>query len=132
MTMNAFLIIPAPYKSGANAVGAAMGWGPNNYDGIALSNTDGETITHWACLTDVQPSFLVILLAAGYDLKRVGMTPEEITVYQSQLDEMIDKPVIPEGASIVLSALDVNLSQTLWGVEHMNSVMETKHFTRVQ
>lgn len=129
MTTSAVLIIPAPYKAGANAVGEAMGWGPDNYT-IPLS-TDGETVTHWACRTDVQPSFLAILLAAGYDLTRAGMTPEQIAVVQAELDAMTPAPVIPPGASTVLAAMDVCLSESLWGIDHMQAVMGEKNMVRL-
>lgn len=119
---SAVLIIPAPYKAGANAVGAAMGWGPDNYT-VPLS-TDGAAVTHWACRTDVQPSFLAILLAAGYDLTRAGMTPEQIAAVPS----LPEGAVIPAGASAVLAVLDVNLSEVLWGADHMHDVLAENGF----
>ncbi len=117
---SAVLIIPAPYKAGANAVGAAMGWGPDNYT-VPLSS-DGAAVTHWACRTDVQPSFLSILLAAGYDLTRAALTPEQIAA----VPPLPDGTVIPAGASAVLAVLDVSLSEVLWGVDHMQDAMAAR------
>ena len=121
---SALLIIPAALRIAANAVGEAMLWGPENYT-VALS-TNGATITHYACRTDVQPSFLVILLAAGYDLTRAGLTPEQIAEVQAALDAMPDKPVIPPQAAAVLGALDIDLSDTLWGAEHVMVALEKR------
>lgn len=123
---SALLIIPAPLREAANAVGAAMGWGPNNYDGIALSS-DGVNITHHACRTDVEKSFLGTLLAAGYDLARAGLTPEQIAA----IPPMPEGTIIPEGVGAVLNALDVDLSEVLWGADHMQAVMEARGFTRI-
>jgi hypothetical protein len=103
MTISAFLIIPAAYKSAANAVGLAMGWGPNNYDGVALSNDGGATVTHWACRTDVDQVFL----------------------------DLLANPPAIDGVDAVLDALDVNLSETLWGIDHATAVMADKGMVRV-
>lgn len=121
---SALLIIPVPLRAAANAVGDAMGWGPENYT-VPLSS-DGETVTHYACRTDVQPSFLAILLSAGYDLTRAGLTPEQIEAVQAALDAMPEPPVIPAGVGAVLNALDIDLSETLWGADHARAAMATR------
>lgn len=127
---SAVLIIPTALRDAANAVGAAMGWGPENYT-LALSG-DGATVTHYACRTDVPPSFLVILLAAGYDLTRAGLTSEQIAEVQAALDAMPDKPNIPSSASYVLGALDIDLSELLWGAEHAQVALLKRNMTIVQ
>lgn len=129
---SAVLIIPAALRDAANAVGDVMGWGPENYT-IALSG-GGETVTHYACRTDVAVSFLVILLAAGYDLTRAQLTAEAIAGLQATLDALAaagQTPVVPPGAAMVLAALDVNLSDALWGADHERAVTEAKGLTRV-
>ena len=125
---SAVLIIPAAMTGAANAVGAAMGWGPDNYT-VALSN-HGATVTHWACRTDVSAGFLVILLAAGYDLTRAGMGPDAIAGVRAALDAG-PAPVIPPGAATVLNALSVNLSDGLWGADHARAVTDATGLTRI-
>lgn len=127
MTTSALLIIPAHLRAAANAVGDAMGWGPNNYDGMALSADGGATITHWACRTDVEPSFLGTLLAAGYDLSRAGLTPDQIAA----IPPMPEGTIIPSGVGAVLNALDIDLSDYLWGADHADAAMVAKGLTRV-
>ena len=56
MQHSAVLIIPAALKPAADAVGAAMGWGPVSYT-IPLSD-DGEAVTHWGARADVSLPFL--------------------------------------------------------------------------
>ena len=131
MTISAFLIIPAAYKSAANAVGLAMGWGPHNYDGVALSADGGATVTHWACRTDVDQVFLATILAAGYDLTRAGLSPDQIAAVQAYLDAMDPQPYAPPGVDAVLAALDVNVSETLWGIDHATAVLADNGLVRV-
>lgn len=91
---SAVLIIPAALKPAADAVGSAMGWGPENYT-VPLSNDGGQTLTHFACRTDVTPGFMALLA---------------------------DPPAIP-GVAAVLSALIVDLSETLWGGDHLDAAL---------
>ena len=127
---SALLIIPAPLRAAANAVGEAMRWGPENYT-VPLSS-DGETITHYACRTDVYMPFFVALLAAGYDLTLAGMTPEQIEAVQAALDAMPAAPVIPPQAAAVLGALDIDLSDTLWGADHAAVAMDARGLARIE
>lgn len=54
------LIVPADLRDRANELGAAMGWGSNNYTIPLTSN--GTTITHWATnVADPAPEFLDML-----------------------------------------------------------------------
>ena len=91
---SAVLIIPAALKSAADMVSAAMGWGPENYT-LPLSNDGGVTLTHYACRTDVTPVFL---------------------------QQIANPPPIP-GVATVLSALIVDLSETLWGGDHLEAAL---------
>lgn len=101
-----------------------MGWGPENYT-LALSS-DGENITHWACRTDVDQVFIATLLAAGYDLSRAGLPLDQIAEVQAVLDAMPEPPVIPAGAAMVLVALDIDLSEVLWGAAHASAAMDAR------
>ncbi|MCC5983436.1 MAG: hypothetical protein JJU42_03620 [Rhodobacteraceae bacterium] len=55
MTYSAVLIVPAATKSAADAVGAAMGWGPVSYT-IPLG--DSDAVTHYAARADVSEQFV--------------------------------------------------------------------------
>ncbi len=55
------LIIPTDWRDAANAVGMALGWGPDNYT-IALSD-NGLDVTHWGCRTNVGGEFQAMLQA---------------------------------------------------------------------
>lgn len=55
MQYSAVLIIPAPMKAQADAVGVAMGWGPESYT-TPLGNDD--IVTHYAARVDVREQFL--------------------------------------------------------------------------
>lgn len=124
MTTSALLIIPAALRPAANTVGAYMGWGPENYT-IHLSS-DGATLTHYGCRTDVTAEFMATLLAAGYDLTRAGMTVDEIAAVQAVLDALPSAPVIPPGAAAVLAALDIDLSASLWGIDHARAALAAR------
>ena len=91
---SAILIIPAALKPAADAVGAAMNWGPENYT-LHLSADGGASLTHYGCRTDVTQGFLQL---------------------------MADPPAIP-GVATVLSALIVDLSETLWGADHLAAAL---------
>ncbi|ATI41946.1 hypothetical protein CBW24_07975 [Pacificitalea manganoxidans] len=59
---SAVLIIPADLLDKANALGAAMGHGPESYS-VPLS--DGEGVTHFGARARVLPAFSAMLAAAG-------------------------------------------------------------------
>ena len=94
MEQSAVLIIPAALRAAANSVGAAMGWGPENYT-LPLSDDGGVTLTHYACRTNVTPQFL---------------------------QQVANPPPIP-GVATVLSALIVDMSETLWGGDHLDAAL---------
>lgn len=94
------LITPAALKSVADVVGSAMGWGPENYT-LPLSDDGGDTLTHYACRTDVTEGFI----------------------------EMLANPPEIPGVALVLSSLIVDLSETLWGKEHLDAALEVNNLT---
>lgn len=98
---SAVLIIPVAMKSAANAVGEALGWGPDNYT-IPLSD-NGATITHWACRTDVGEAFKAML---------------------------INPPDIP-GIADVLAGMIVDLSDEVTNAEHLAAAMASRGLVRV-
>ena len=53
--ISAVLIIPAQARDAANALGEAMGWGPNNY---SVPLTDGNSVTHYGCRANVGQGFI--------------------------------------------------------------------------
>ncbi len=53
---SAILILPADLKAQGNAVGEAMGWGPESYT-IPLSN-NSQDITHYGLRADVSDQFI--------------------------------------------------------------------------
>jgi hypothetical protein len=89
MTTSAVLIIPAAMKDATNAVGMALGYGPENY-AIQLS-TDGVNVTHYASRTDI-----------GGEFKGLLRNP----------------PPLP-GLAEVLAAMIVEESDELWGNDHL-------------
>lgn len=63
--MNVVLVIPAVLLDKANALGEAMGWGPNNYS-IPLSADGSEPATHWSLnIAEASPDFLAMLEGAA-------------------------------------------------------------------
>lgn len=71
--MNVVLIIPANLLTKANALGAAMGWGPDSYS-IPLSVSGSAPATHWGLnLANAGEEFLSMLLGASQ-----GQVPEEL------------------------------------------------------
>jgi hypothetical protein len=101
---SAVLIIPAALKPAADAIGAAMGWGPTSYT-VPLS-ADGETVTHYAARADVTDSFVNWI---------TGSEPLPSN--------------IAEHAAPVLAALITDFSQTQWGREHFDSVLAQHNMT---
>lgn len=97
--MNIVLMIPAALVDKANALGEAMGWGPNSYS-IALSADGSEPATHWSLnIAQASPDFLAMLEAAG----------------QGQMPEGLEFP--EEDFAAVLSGLAVHL-----GIPHDEAV----------
>lgn len=88
---SAVLIMPTALIDKANALGAAMGHGPDSYS-VPLS--DGEGVTHFGARARVRSSFCAMLAAAG------RITPEEWPLYG------LDAAQVTEGGSAI-AALDL-------------------------
>lgn len=63
---SAVLIIPASLRTKTNALGEALGHGPNNYS-VALSPTGSEPATHWGGRGEVTDEFIAMLGGAAQD-----------------------------------------------------------------
>ena len=100
---SAVLIIPAALRAAANAVAASQGWGPDNYT-VPLSASGMPPATHYLCRTDVSPEFL----------------------------ELVANPPPIPGVGVVIAALDMDLSETLWGWEHAQAVLAARGLNRVR
>ena len=100
---SAVLIIPAALLSQANAVGAAMGWGPESYV-IPLSE-DGETVTHWGLRADVDEQF--VRWIAGVD------------------------PLPNPAAQPVVDALIADFSASEWGEAHLLRVLSENDLAKL-
>ena len=57
---SAVLIIPEAQRAKANALGEALGHGPNNYS-VALSPTGREPATHWGGRGEVTDDFIAMI-----------------------------------------------------------------------
>jgi hypothetical protein len=60
---SAVLIIPAAVLDDANAVGLALGHGPNNYTVPLASDADPGTVTHYGARADVSSEFIAVVAA---------------------------------------------------------------------
>jgi hypothetical protein len=99
---SAILIIPVALLSQANAVGAAMAWGPESYT-IPLSD-DGSTVTHWGLRADVD---------------------EQFARWITGLDPLPDPSAQP-----VVDALIADFSTSDWGEAHLLRVLEENGFVK--
>ncbi len=101
---SAVLIVPTELKAQADAVGAAMGWGPVSYT-IALG--DGEAVTHFAARADVSGQFVRWVRGA--------------------------EPLPDPAFEAVIEALTADFSPcaedpsrpVMWGRAHLTAVLET-------
>ena len=100
---SAVLIVPAAMKPAADAVGAAMGWGPVSYT-VPLS--DGENVTHWGARADVSGQF--VRWIRGHD-------PLPDPAFQPVIDALIaDFRPDPDDAA----------RPVLWGRAHFDVVLD--------
>ena len=109
---SAVLITPTALKAQADAVGAAMGWGPVSYT-IPLG--DGETVTHYAARADVSEQFIRWM-------RGVDPLPEGMEHAQPIIDTLIaDFSPDPtyEGD---------DPQPVLWGREHLDKVLTEHRF----
>ena len=65
MPISCVLILPDAQLATGNAVGAAMGWGPNNYS-VPLSADGSEPATHWGLHAWVEQSFQDMIESGVY------------------------------------------------------------------
>ena len=69
---SAVLIIPTAQRAKANALGEALGHGPNNYS-VALSPTGSEPATHWGGRGEVIDEFIAMIAAAAQGNPHAGL-----------------------------------------------------------
>lgn len=103
---SAVLILPAELKSQGNAIGEAMGWGPESYT-ISLSD-NGVDITHWGLRADVDAQF--VRWITGVD------------------------PLPLSGADTVLESLIYDVAGTehnFWGKDHLDFVCNNYNLTQI-
>ncbi len=101
---SAVLILPVELKSQGNAVGEAMGWGPESYT-IPLS-TNGIDITHYGLRADVSDQFIRWI---------TGVDPLPIT----DADEILTSLIYDFSGS----------EHNLWGREHLEYVCSNYNLT---
>lgn len=115
MPHSAVLIIPAALREAADAIGAAMGWGPCSYT-VALT-ADGETVTHYAARADVSDGF--IHLVVGLDPLPEGMGEHAAPVLAALVADF--SPGLPSD--------DAPARPTLWGRDHFDAVLAAHGLT---
>ena len=69
---SAVLIIPEAQRAKANALGEALGHGPNNYS-VALSPTGSEPATHWGGCGEVTDDFIAMIADAAQGNPPAGL-----------------------------------------------------------
>lgn len=114
------LIIPAALLTKANALGAALGHGPESYT-VPLSG-DGETVTHYGAHAVTSDTFIGLIVAAGGgDLPAINWSEYGLTVQDVGAVLAAMTISAPGSALDAVRAVDVNsadsaLLQTLDGV----------------
>ena len=92
--MNIVLIVPADLKDKANALGAAMGWGPDSYS-VPLSADSGEPATHWGLnIANAGEDFITLLegAAKGQMPEHLDFPPEDFAKVLGGLIDAADMP----------------------------------------
>ena len=102
MQYSTVLIIPVALLTEVNALGAAIGHGPENYT-VPLSS-DGETITHFSGHTYATEDFFYMAAAAmggslpDEDWAEFGLTPQKVgEVMAALFISAPGSPMDPEG-----------------------------------
>lgn len=115
MRYSAVLIIPADLKADADAVGAAMGWGPESYT-IPLPE-DAEVPTHYALRADVTEQF--IRWIKGLDPLPEGVAETAAPVIAALIHDFSPDPTIvpPEDDETYTPP------PILWGRKHLDAVV---------
>lgn len=101
---SAVLIVPADMLEPANALGEAMGWGPNNYS-VQLSAAATLPATHYGCRAEVTQTFIDMI-----------KTPPE------------DNPE----AAYVISKLLYDFSESEDGHDHFTRVITEHNLNRIK
>jgi hypothetical protein len=75
VSVSCVLILPANQVAIGNAVGEAMGWGPDNYS-VALSADGSEPATHWGLHAWAADSFQTLVESGIYppELAEAGIS----------------------------------------------------------
>ena len=102
------MLIPVELLTEANAVGAALGYGPENF---TIPCGDGQTVTHFAGYLANASAFIAILTAAGH-----GDVPDGID---------------PATLGPVLSALITDATTSDDTVGHMATVLATNNLQQM-
>ena len=76
--LSCVLILPASLQGKGNALGEAMGWGPDNY---SVPLTDGAGVTHYGLHAWASPDFR--------DLIEAGAMPEGLGFPQADFDAVL-------------------------------------------
>lgn len=117
------LIIPAALLTKANALGAALGHGPESYT-VPLSS-DGETVTHYGAHAVTTDTFIDMIVAAGGgDLPAIDWSEHGLTV-QDVAAVLAAMTISAPG-----SALDVEGEQYASAGAHFGAVIATKGLTQ--
>lgn len=116
MQYSAVLIIPADLKPDADAVGAAMGWGPVSYT-IPLGT--GDVVTHWGARADVNAQF--IRWVRGVDPLPDGMESAQPVIDALQADFRPDPTYEGDDPPPVL-----------WGRAHLDAVLAAMGLGHIQ
>ena len=118
MLYSAVLIIEDSLREQADAMGAAMGWGPVSYTiplVAAQSPEDSpedrpdEPITHWACRLDVPRSDIAAIRAEG---EAAPALQDHGTVLQHLVADFSPDPDAPADAQ-----------SALWGHAHLGATL---------
>lgn len=110
MPYSAVLIIPAAFKDEADAVGAALGWGPVSFT-IALG--EGDACTHFAARMDVPEQF--VRWARGLDpVPEASMQP----VFDALIADFSPDP----------GAAGMDSAAALWGRAHLTEALRRHGF----
>ena len=78
--LSCVLILPAATRDKGNALGEAMGWGPNNYS-VPLSATGAEPATHYGLHAWVSQGFV--------ELMGAGAMPDGLDFPQADFDAVM-------------------------------------------
>lgn len=85
MLLSCVLILPAGLRDAGNALGDAMGWGPDNYS-VALSPSGDAPATHYGLHAWVAQAFL--------DTLDAGVLPDGLDFPQADFDAVMAELVV--------------------------------------